>query len=89
MPPAVPPMATSRETPLLPTAGAVPARQRGGQGPRCQLVCSVPVAPFQSRSRLGVGLLRHQAQLPEQRNLVVVEVATDDPPAGVEVSQLT
>ena len=37
---------------------------------------------------LGTGLLRHQTELRQQRDLVVVEIPTDDPPARVEVPHL-
>jgi len=38
-------------------------------------------------NRLRAGRLWHQTQLREQRDLVVVEVPTDDAPAGVEMPQ--
>src|SRR5438552_11995341 len=37
---------------------------------------------------LGAGRLRHQAELHEQRDLVVVKVSADNPPARVEVPHL-
>jgi hypothetical protein len=55
---------------------------------RRSVVIAGCVACFSARNRLRARRLRHQAQLREQRDLVVVEVPADDPPGRVEVPHL-
>ena len=94
-PPALSPAraAASRARPIAITRGDPAAAQQqqrdrpllAGVGGQHGSQSITIIASFTWRLRAG---RLHQAQLREQRDLVVVEVTTDDPPAGVEVPHL-